>query len=230
MKNSVQIRVKNACEENFDNFKATTTGGFCENCQKEVVDFTKMSNQELIDFFSMKTKHICGRLKASQLNRPLQKNTSNFLKKSIAFASVSLMVLATAPAVQAQPSVDLQGNLVAVKAQNQYVVKGTVLDDQNLPLPGVNVVLKGTTEGVVTDYDGKFEFSRKLQAGDVLIFSYIGYDPKEYKIKATEETLIDITIQFDASDVILMGDIAVEELYSSKKSKSNKKPKTIRKK
>lgn len=101
---------------------------------------------------------------------------------------------------------------------NTYTVSGVVLDQDNIPLGGVNVVLKGTTEGVVTDLDGKFEFPKALEVNDVLIFSYIGYKPKEFKVQESEATTIAITIRFQASDISLMGAVEVEGVYSSKRS------------
>ncbi|MEP3211002.1 MAG: carboxypeptidase-like regulatory domain-containing protein [Maribacter sp.] len=99
-----------------------------------------------------------------------------------------------------------------------YTVKGMVRDQDNLPLGGVNVVLKGTKEGVVTDLDGKFEFPKALEVDDILIFSYIGYKPKEYKVQKSESKSIEITITFQASDISLMGAVEVEGVYSSKRS------------
>jgi TonB-dependent starch-binding outer membrane protein SusC len=54
-------------------------------------------------------------------------------------------------------------------------VEGVVLDSKsNQPIPGVNVVIKGTSSGVSTDLDGKFKIA-KIKNGDVLEFSFIGY-------------------------------------------------------
>ena len=53
----------------------------------------------------------------------------------------------------------------------QKTVSGTVSDDGG-PLPGVSVLVKGTTTGVETDFDGKYAIQAKQ--GDVLQFSYVG--------------------------------------------------------
>ena len=52
-------------------------------------------------------------------------------------------------------------------------ITGTVTDEQNRGLPGVNIIIKGTATGTQTDFDGKY--SIQAEAGDVLVFSYIGY-------------------------------------------------------
>ncbi len=60
------------------------------------------------------------------------------------------------------------------------MVTGTVTDPSNLPVPGVNVIVKGTQNGVSTDFDGKYAIS--VAAGQTLVFSYLGFITKEIKI------------------------------------------------
>lgn len=55
-----------------------------------------------------------------------------------------------------------------------------VVSEGGLPLPGVSVVIKGTQEGTQTDLDGKY--SLKVKPGDVLVYSFIGMNDKEYKV------------------------------------------------
>ena len=61
----------------------------------------------------------------------------------------------------------------SVWAQNNVKVTGRVTDDTNQPLPGVNVVVSGTTNGTITDFDGNYSFS--APQGSELTFSFIGY-------------------------------------------------------
>lgn len=56
-------------------------------------------------------------------------------------------------------------------------VTGVVLDENGLPLPGVTIVVKGTTIGTSTDFDG--EFTIDASPTDVLVFSYVGYGNQE---------------------------------------------------
>ena len=62
-------------------------------------------------------------------------------------------------------------------------VTGTVIDDTGLPLPGVNVVIKGTSTGTQTDFDGNY--SLKVNNGEELVFSYLGFDTKSIPIHST---------------------------------------------
>ncbi|WP_036386108.1 TonB-dependent receptor domain-containing protein [Muricauda sp. MAR_2010_75] len=69
-------------------------------------------------------------------------------------------------------------------------VTGTVYDDQNVPLPGASVLVKGTTTGVITDFDGNYTIEANV--GDILVFSYVGFNSQEATV--TGNTL-NITLQ-----------------------------------
>ena len=66
-------------------------------------------------------------------------------------------------------------------AQNKNV-SGAVSDDNGLPLPGATVVIKGTSTGVSTDFDGNYSISASV--GDVLVFSYVGYSNQSKTVEA----------------------------------------------
>lgn len=102
--------------------------------------------------------------------------------------------------------------------QQNYTVKGIVLDEENLPIPGVSVVLKGTGEGVATDFNGKFEFPRALNVSDILVFSYIGYDSKEYKVPESESSVLDVTVNFESIDIELMGEVVIGGVHKTKRN------------
>ncbi len=82
-------------------------------------------------------------------------------------------------------------------------VQGTVTGDDNEPLIGVTVLVKGTTVGTVTDFDGNFELAAR--PGDLLQLSYVGYTPQE--VPATTMTMR-IQMSTDAQaleDVVVIG-------------------------
>lgn len=84
-------------------------------------------------------------------------------------------------------------------------VSGLVKDDTDSPLPGVNVVVKGTTTGTTTDSDGRYVLS--LPDGEnILVFSFIGYAVQE--VAVNNETNIDITLLPDLAtlqEVVVVG-------------------------
>ena len=82
-----------------------------------------------------------------------------------------------------------------------------IITDRSLgqPLPGVNVVVKGTTIGVSTDFEGKFSLS-KLKNGDIIIFSYMGF--KNYSLNYNGEKNVNIILDEEVSkleDVVVIG-------------------------
>ena len=81
-------------------------------------------------------------------------------------------------------------------------VTGTVLDDTSQPLPGVSVVIKGTTTGVSADFDGNYSIN--ADNGDTLVFSYVGYDTQE--VTVTSNTM-NITMQSGVAldEIVLIG-------------------------
>ncbi|MCD8042270.1 MAG: TonB-dependent receptor [Tannerellaceae bacterium] len=79
----------------------------------------------------------------------------------------------------------------ALYAQN--VLKGRVTDPANDPLIGVNVVIKGTTTGTISDIDGNFELN--VSPGNVLTFTYMGYVPQEITI--TNQTVLNVMLEED---------------------------------
>lgn len=85
------------------------------------------------------------------------------------------------------------------------VVKGTVTDGAGEPLPGVNVVVEGTTLGVVTDVSGKFELNVPGQ-NPVLVFSFVGYLTEKLNVSAME--VVDVKLVSDVKsleEVVVVG-------------------------
>lgn len=82
-------------------------------------------------------------------------------------------------------------------AQEQQTVTGVVTDESGLPLPGVNVIIKGTTRGVQTDFDG--EYAIEASNGEVLVFSYLGMQTVEFTFQDNPQ--IDAVLSPDAAQL-----------------------------
>ena len=81
--------------------------------------------------------------------------------------------------------------VVQLTFAQQKTITGTVTDDTGLPLPGANVIIKGTSTGTQSDFDGNYTISANV--GQTLTFSYVGFDTKEVKVGA--QNSIDVTLQ-----------------------------------
>ncbi|MEP3836371.1 MAG: carboxypeptidase-like regulatory domain-containing protein [Algibacter sp.] len=87
----------------------------------------------------------------------------------------------------------------------QQTVSGTVTDVNGQPIPGVNVLEKGTTNGVQTDFDGVYNISTSNQNA-TLVFSFIGFKTKEIAI--TNQTTFNVSSEEDISaldEVVVVG-------------------------
>ena len=96
------------------------------------------------------------------------------------------------------------GNNISVAQQSDGIVKGLVVDQSGEPLIGVSITVKGQTTGTVTDVNGRY--SLKAAPGTTLVFSYIGYTPKEVKANSGKElnvTLAQSTANLD--EVVVIG-------------------------
>ena len=87
----------------------------------------------------------------------------------------------------------------------QTTVSGTITDKANaMPLPGVNVIIKGTSKGTSTDFDGKY--SIEVNQGETLVFSYLGFTTQD--VVYNGQSTIDILLEEDAAqldEVVLIG-------------------------
>lgn len=94
--------------------------------------------------------------------------------------------------------------------QQSPTITGTILASDGMPIPGVNILEKGTNNGVVSDFDGKYSIT--LRGGTkTLIFSYIGYKTIERSVGA--ETLVNVTLEEDSQnldEVVVIGYAPVE--------------------
>ncbi|TYP73483.1 SusC/RagA family TonB-linked outer membrane protein [Aquimarina intermedia] len=83
--------------------------------------------------------------------------------------------------------------IVHVSFAQQKTVTGKVTDDSGLPLPGVNIVIKNTSSGTQTDFDGLYTISSA--EGSILVFSYLGFADKEVAVSSNAT----INVQLEAS-------------------------------
>ncbi|HCE58751.1 MAG TPA: hypothetical protein DER09_13220, partial [Prolixibacteraceae bacterium] len=89
-------------------------------------------------------------------------------------------------------------SVAPANAQQQKTITGKVVDDRNAPLPGVAVVVKGTTTGIVTDIDGNYTLPVPADA-QVLSFSFIGMKAQEIVIG--NQTTINVTMAAEITDL-----------------------------
>ncbi|BDD00825.1 SusC/RagA family TonB-linked outer membrane protein (plasmid) [Persicobacter psychrovividus] len=89
--------------------------------------------------------------------------------------------------------------VAAPKAAQQETidVSGTVLDEDGEGMPGVSIVVKGTTTGTVTDYMGQYTL-KNVTIGDVLVYSFVGYNSQEIPAR---ESVVDVKMSANVTQL-----------------------------
>ncbi len=85
---------------------------------------------------------------------------------------------------------------------SQQTITGKVLDEDGVPLPGASVVIKGTTVGTTTDFDGNFELEANM--GSTIVVSYIGFNAKEIVVNNTN-MVITLLSGLELTEAIVIG-------------------------
>ncbi|MFA0961564.1 carboxypeptidase-like regulatory domain-containing protein [Roseivirga sp. BDSF3-8] len=92
-------------------------------------------------------------------------------------------------------------------------VKGVILDEYGEPLPAANIFLKDEPGvGTVSDASGGFRFPRKLSEGDVIVFSFVGFETQEYVIGSEVPESLEVKMAMYNE---IAGDLASDEVYAS---------------
>ena len=102
--------------------------------------------------------------------------------------------------------------LASPQAPEKLELTGVVKDKEGIPLPGVSVLIKGTTLGVSTDVDGRFSFSITGSESVTLIFSFVGMKTKEVKVDDTKP--LTVIMEEDATE---MDEVVVTGYFSKSK-------------
>lgn len=150
----------------------------------------------------------------NKLNPKRTLNLKYPLGKRVCFT----MLLATSSQMYAMsneafPTMEMSTANSTLVQQNQINVTGTVTDANNEPLIGVNVKIKGTATGTITDFDGKFAL--ETAKGAVLEISYVGYKSKEVKVVDGKPLSVILT-----EDTEVLSEVVVTALGIKKEAKS----------
>jgi TonB-linked SusC/RagA family outer membrane protein len=127
--------------------------------------------------------------------------------------SCMLITSTFASGVNKEKNTRESGSLSTDSQQQEITVAGTVTSSDEgslMPLPGVNVVIKGTSRGTTTDADGKYTLLANSDA--VLVFSFIGYTPQEITV-ASRSTVDVVMVQ----DIQQLGEVVVIAYGTQKK-------------
>ncbi len=81
-------------------------------------------------------------------------------------------------------------------------ISGTVTDENGVPLPGVNIVVKGTAQGTQTDFDGNYQMN--VEEGEVLVFSFVGFKEQEETVGADSRMNVSLGQDSNALEEVIV--------------------------
>lgn len=194
----VQLTIAQPCSESWAAMTPTATGRHCAACAKTVIDFTHLSDAEILEQLARAGRGgACGRFRAGQLQRPLQPVVVPPAARWRAWLAAAAAVwgLRESAGVAARAQVPTEQRAVPAPAawqdmrRNDYegagpapaVVRGIVVDAATgEALPGVSVLIHGTTIGTATNMAGEFSLTipadRRADASLTIDIIYLGYD------------------------------------------------------
>ena len=168
----ISLKIDSPCSESWNNMTTNKTGKFCASCSKNVIDFTVLTDSQVIEIISKSSGNLCGKLRQDQIDRVMMmRNKQNTGSRIYAILSGLLLMGASLNAQndirtsQARFEIDAGQNdvtgMVSTKStpSGSILIKGQVFDESNNEvLIGATIRIKGTDYATVTDVKGKFSF------------------------------------------------------------------------
>lgn len=231
----VKINVSKPCTENWQKMTPDKVGRFCAQCEKSVVDFTNLSDNEILSLIAKANSGSCGRFKQSQLERVLNhsagtpaSNYTSFIALRylvlIGFSGFVLIKTAGAQTLQGGQYAIQQSRTVAEKTEwpaGGNPVSGKVVDKTtHIPIEGATVLIKNSSKGAVTNEAGIFQINSPDQFSSdsiVLIISFIGYHSLEKSISMNTYA-VNTTFYLEPMD-FTMGEVVIAGGYTIRKKK-----------
>ena len=171
MSKHIQLHIPEPCHENWNKMIPVEKGRFCGSCQKQVVDFTNMKDEQLIAFFKREsTGSVCGRFMQDQLDRSIQipRKRIPWVRYFFQFALPAFLLSKKASAqgqvrllpgdtivMPATPKIDAVKKAI-IKNDHERVICGKVVDELGEGISYASIFIKGTTIGVAADSTGNF--------------------------------------------------------------------------
>ncbi|MBK6700462.1 MAG: hypothetical protein IPG55_11310 [Saprospiraceae bacterium] len=190
-----KLNIENSCTQDWESMGVGGLNKFCQNCQKTVIDFSKLNDFEISRILDINSEHICGRFKNDQLNRPLNskllKSKSSFLHRT--FTGILLITSFSATNTLAQKvKTEINSNLSDYKYKLELtifnsntkdslsnVLQGKILDwNSKEPMQSLNISILNSSIKTNTDDLGNFILNipdSLLSKSLYLVLSYPSY-------------------------------------------------------
>ncbi|MEO8404847.1 MAG: carboxypeptidase-like regulatory domain-containing protein [Chitinophagaceae bacterium] len=210
MAKNLQVTIAEPCHENWESMTPSAKGKFCGACRKQVIDFTGMSDSQVMAVFKKApVGSVCGRFMDDQLDRNMMipKKRVPWVKYFFQLTLPLFLSSLRSNAQMGKPTFR-QADTLHVDKKNTPVpptgyslpgtipIKGKVIDEEGKPISYTSVIIKGTKNGMSADSSGLFALIAPQSDMIILIVSHIGFMSKEIVISKNDiENQEELTIQ-----------------------------------
>ena len=186
-----RLQIPKPCHENWHQMFPKAGGRYCLVCQKTVVDFTAMTDAEIVSFFKAKPAAVCGRFLETQLvsQFAVSKPAAGWKNYLLAFTATLAFKFIMTDAAKAQARTEqgvpkMEINPIGIRGihtePKPFLARGTVRNaTDGAPLLYVFITVKGSGQRAITNAEGKFALTC-LKNGDVLHFRSGGFKTQLY--------------------------------------------------
>ncbi len=193
----LQLSIPEPCHENWHGMTPTDKGRFCQSCSKEVIDFSMMTDTEVLNYFSqLSHEKVCGRTMPSQLDREIvyPKEPKKRLFWHWNYIAMFFMFFVKSNETKAQGQLKTHteqspvkpgGTADEIQVTGQAyaagrVITGRVVDEDGNPVSFATIKVKGAATAFSADAAGKY--SVRVQSVDVLLISAAGFKLAEVPV------------------------------------------------
>ena len=157
---SIHISIPTPCHESWDNMDKTERGAFCHSCQKDVTDFSAMTDREVIEYLS-KNKLGCSRFRADQLDRNItiaRIDNGKFRWRALALSILSLVSIKNIMAQSADSSRAHQDSIPTAMQRHSPLSDTNQLREVTITAPPHHEQMKVTVDGGPMFVDTQLDF------------------------------------------------------------------------
>jgi hypothetical protein len=181
-KKTLTISIPQPCHEDWNSMTETERGKFCSACKKEVLDFTKLTDTELLTLIRINKYQLCGKFSESQLNRKIAEQSRNFTFNYKKIAA-SLIAIASFKFSNSQsiskPKFDTTLSPVAkqnISTENsqEYIIHGKITSDDPILLLVDKPVIKIGNKAIAPDSLGFYKIV--LNQSDIKEYTIISFN------------------------------------------------------
>ncbi|SNR94413.1 CarboxypepD_reg-like domain-containing protein [Belliella buryatensis] len=223
---NLKVSIKKPCDKKWESFSLNENGGFCSKCKTTVVDFTNLSNEEILQYMNNSNQKVCGRINIH--HKSFLYKAARTYRHSLAFKVITgLFLFAGTDKINAKNQIPQDKNFtigqtspellninfqVLKNASTESFISGKVIDAiTKEPIPGAVILLKNTRIGTTSSIEGKFKIDipndLKRNKNEIEV-RFIGYESVSMKFKKDQLPIYQ-DFEMEESREVLIGEIII---------------------